>query len=99
MSPVRAVSLGPVLPRAMRGNAPAVAMQTIEGFQVRNAEASKQFEQMYTASKDPLIQAAGRETFEAVAILQAIQRRPYTPPPEPIIRAGDSARACSRSPS
>ena len=48
-------------------------MQTIEGFQVRNAEASRQFEQMYTASKDPMIQAAGRETFEAVAMLQAIQ--------------------------
>src|SRR6185436_6242155 len=79
VSPVRAVSLGPVLPRAMRGNTPAVAMQTIEGFQVRNAEASRQFEQMYAATKDPMMQAAGRETFEAVAMLQAIQRRSYTP--------------------
>src|SRR5256885_1978315 len=34
VSPVRAVSLGPVLPRAMRGPAPAVALQTIDGFQV-----------------------------------------------------------------
>src|SRR6266481_2356778 len=79
VSPVRAVSLGPVLPRAMRGDTPAVAMQTIEGFQVRNAEASRQFEQMYTESKDALIQTAGRETFEAVAMLQAIQRQRYTP--------------------
>ena len=81
VSPVRAVSLGPILPRAMRGNTPAVAMQTIEGFQVRNAEASKQFEEMYSATKDPMMQAAGRETFEAVAMLQAIQRRAYTPAP------------------
>src|SRR5450759_2630556 len=79
VSPVRAVSLGPVLPRAMRGSRPAIAMQTHECFQVRNAEAAKQFEKLYTASKDPLIQAAGRETFEAVAMLQAIQRQPYTP--------------------
>ena len=79
VSPVRAVSLGPVLPRAMRGGMPAVAMQTIEGFQVRNAEAARQFEQLYTASKDPLLQAAGRETFEAVAMLQGIQRQKYTP--------------------
>ena len=78
-SPVRAVSLGPVLPRSMRGPAPAVALQTIDSFQVRNAEAAKQFEQMYTASKDPMIQTAGRETFEAVAMLQAIQRQPYSP--------------------
>jgi uncharacterized protein (DUF1501 family) len=79
VSPVRAVSLGPVLPRAMRGPAPAVALQTIDSFQVRNAEAAKQFEQMYTESKDRMIQAAGRETFEAVAMLQAIQRQPYSP--------------------
>src|ERR1035441_5880273 len=76
VSPVRAVSLGPVLARAMRGKSPAVAMQTIEGFQVRNVEAAKQFEQMYARAKDPLLQAAGRETFEAVAMLQTIQRQP-----------------------
>ena len=79
VSPVRAVGLGPVLPRALRGPVPAVAMQTMAGFQVRNAEAAKQFERMYTASEDPLMRAAGRETFEAVAMLQAIERRPYTP--------------------
>src|SRR6516165_3745697 len=37
VSPVRAVSLGPILPRSMRGPAPAVALQTIDSFQVRNA--------------------------------------------------------------
>jgi uncharacterized protein (DUF1501 family) len=79
VSPVRAVSLGPVLPRAMRGPAPAIAMQTIDSFQVRNAEASKQFEQMYMGAKDPVIQAAGKDTFEAVALLQSIQKQAYTP--------------------
>jgi uncharacterized protein (DUF1501 family) len=79
VSPVRAVSLGPVLPRAMRGPVPAIAMQTIDSFQVRNAEASKQFEQMYMGAKDPVIQAAGKDTFEAVALLQSIQRQQYTP--------------------
>jgi uncharacterized protein (DUF1501 family) len=70
VSPVRAVSLGGVLPRAMR---------THECFQVRNAEATRQFERMYTGAEDPPMQAAGRETYEAVAMLQAIERRPYTP--------------------
>jgi len=78
-SAVRAVSLGPVLPRAMRGNIPAVAMQTIDSFQVRNALAGVQFEQAYAATKDPMLQAAGRETFEAVALLQSIQKKAYTP--------------------
>jgi len=87
-SPLRAVSLGPVLARSLRGNAPAVAMQTIEDFQVRDRAAAKQFERMYTASTDPLLQAAGRETFEAVAMLQAIQRRPYTPAAGEVFPAG-----------
>ena len=79
VSPVRAVSLGPVLPRVMRGNAPAIAMQSIDSFQVRNAEAAMQFEQRYAASADPMLQTAGKEAFEASAILQSVQKQAYTP--------------------
>src|SRR5579871_6310181 len=78
-SPVRAVSLGPTLPRAMRGANPAVAVQNLSDFQVRNAAASGAFEAMYADSKDPLLHATGRETFEAVALLQSIQKQPYQP--------------------
>jgi len=79
VSPVRAIALGQTLPRSMRGVQPAVALQSIESFQVRNADAAKQFESMYTAAKDPVLQATARETFEAMAMLQAIQRQGYTP--------------------
>jgi uncharacterized protein (DUF1501 family) len=78
-SPVRAVSLGPTLSRSMAGRNPAIALQTIGGFRVQDSMAAKQFENMYVESKDPMIRAAGRETFEAVAMLQSIQQRPYTP--------------------
>jgi uncharacterized protein (DUF1501 family) len=78
VSPVRAVSLGPTVSRSMAGRNPAIALQTIGGFRVQDAAAAKQFESMYLESKDPMIRAAGRETFEAVAMLQAIQKRPYT---------------------
>src|SRR5580698_8556725 len=57
LSPVRAVALGPVLPRAMAGNQPAVSMQSIGAFQVRDEQAAMQFQQMYQASKDPVMQA------------------------------------------
>jgi uncharacterized protein (DUF1501 family) len=76
-SPVRAVSLGPTLSRAMAGPNPAIALQTIGGFQVRDSLAAKQFQDMYMGSADPKLRAAGRETFEAVAMLQAIQKQPY----------------------
>jgi len=79
VSPVRAVALGPVLPRAMRGAQPAVSLQTIDSFQVRNEEASKMLEEMYSKTKDPMMRAAGKDTFEAVSMLQAIQRQSYTP--------------------
>src|SRR5258708_7122753 len=79
VSPVRAVSLGPVLPRAMRGAQPAVSLQSIDTFQVRNPEASKMFAEMYATAKDPMMKATGKDTFEAVAMLQAIQRQTYTP--------------------
>ena len=78
-SPVRAVALGQTLPRAMRGHQPAIALQSIDSFQVRNPEAARQFEMMYSAAKDPVIQATGKETFEAMTMLQAIQRQGYTP--------------------
>jgi len=78
-SPVRAVSLGPTLSRTMAGHNPAIALQTIGGFRVQDAMAAKQFEDMYVGSKDAAMRTAGKETFEAVSMLQAIQRRPYTP--------------------
>jgi len=78
-SPVRAVSLGPTVARALAGHNPAISLQTIGGFRVQDSMAAKQFESMYSESKDPAIRAAGRETFEAVSMLQTIQKRPYTP--------------------
>jgi uncharacterized protein (DUF1501 family) len=78
-SPVRAVSLGPVLPRSLAGENPALAVQDLASFQVRDPEAARKFETMYAESKDPLLEAAGRETFEAIAMLQAVRSRPYVP--------------------
>ncbi|MBZ5619378.1 MAG: DUF1501 domain-containing protein [Acidobacteriia bacterium] len=95
VSPVRAVSLGSTLSRSMSGPNPAIALQSIAGFQVRDPQASKQFQDMYLESKDPLMRAAGRETFEAVSMLETIQKQPYTPAAGaeyPRGRFGDSLR-------
>ena len=78
-SPVRAVALGATLPRTLSGHQAAVSMQSIAAFQVRDQQAAMQFQQMYQASKDPVMQATARETFEAMSMLQAIQKHPYTP--------------------
>jgi uncharacterized protein (DUF1501 family) len=79
ISPVRAVAMGSVLPRAMRGPNPAIAVQNLSDFQVRNAQAAGAFQSLYADSRDAALKAAGRETFEAVALLQSIQKQRYEP--------------------
>src|SRR5215471_20284763 len=70
ISPLRAISLGPLAPRSMRGTNRAMALESIGAFKVRNPLAANTFEQLYLESKDPLLSATARETFEAVSLLQ-----------------------------
>ena len=79
LSPVRAVAMGPVLPRAMRGRNSAVAIQSLDNFQVRNDGASKVFQAMYAGSSDKILNGTGRETFDAVKLLQSVEKQPYQP--------------------
>jgi uncharacterized protein (DUF1501 family) len=95
VSPVRAVALGATLPRSLAGDEPAISLQDISSFQVRDPEAARQFAELYESASDPALQTTGRETFEAVAMLQAIQRQPYSPAggaDYPRNRFGDSLR-------
>ena len=78
-SPVRAVSLGPTLPRAMRGRNDAVAVESLGAFTVRDAAAAKALEAMYAGTSDQILNGTGRETFEAVSLLQSLQKTPYQP--------------------
>jgi uncharacterized protein (DUF1501 family) len=94
-SPVRAVSLGPTLPRAMRGANDSVAVENLNSFNVRDAAAAKALEAMYMGSGDAVLNGTGRATFEAVALLQSIQKTPYQPAAGaqyPAGRFGDSLR-------
>jgi uncharacterized protein (DUF1501 family) len=78
-SPVRAISLGPALPRALRGRNNAVAVNTINEFQVHDSVGSDSFESMYAATTDAALKSTGRETFEAVKLMQSVQKQTYTP--------------------
>jgi uncharacterized protein (DUF1501 family) len=79
VSPVRAVSMGPLLPRAMRGPQPALAVQNLADFQVHNADAARTFEALYTDSSDKALNSAARETFQAVSLLRSVEKSPYQP--------------------
>ena len=78
-SPFRAVSLGPVLPRILRGEVGAVAMNSVADFDVKDGAAMmaggpgarKGFESLYEQGVRDLLYGTGRETFEAVNMLKA----------------------------
>ncbi len=78
-SAVRAVSLTPDLPRCLRGSHPALAIENLGAFQVRDSQTASAFESMYRTTADRVLNGTGRETFDAVKMVQSIQKRPYTP--------------------
>ena len=95
VSPVRALSMGATLPRTMQGPVPAIAVESIGNFQVKDAAAAKAFESLYSGSSDSILNGAGRETFEAASLLQSIQKTPYQPAAGaayPKSRFGDNMR-------
>ncbi len=78
-SPLRAVSLSPDLPRTLRGKNEALSIDNINDFQVKDARVAATFESMYGTSADQVLNGTGRETFDAIKIMESIQKRPYTP--------------------
>ena len=78
-SPVRAVSMGPQLARALRGSNDAVAISNLNDFQVRDPQSAVTFENMYSNTLDQVLNGTGRETFEAVKLIESVQKQSYTP--------------------
>jgi uncharacterized protein (DUF1501 family) len=78
-SPVRAVSIGSDLARSLRGPNEAVAIANIGDFQIRDAGTQNTFEAMYGSSVDTVLHGSAQETFEAVKLIQAVQKQKYTP--------------------
>jgi uncharacterized protein (DUF1501 family) len=78
-SPVRAVSVGTELARTLRGSNEALAVANLNDFKVRDPIGSSLYEAMYGSSSDKLMSGTGTRTFEAVKMVDALQKQPYTP--------------------
>jgi uncharacterized protein (DUF1501 family) len=87
-SPFRAVAIGPRLPRVLRGEAGAVAMNSIADFDVKSdagpampgaVNARRGFESLYEGGVRDLFYGTGRETFEAVKMLRSASAQGLTP--------------------
>jgi len=78
-SPVRAISVGSQLPRALKGERGGVAVNNLQQFQVARQDTASLLERMYASTPDARLSVAGKRTFEAVRMIESINRRPYTP--------------------
>ncbi|MDB5190977.1 MAG: hypothetical protein JWQ96_540 [Segetibacter sp.] len=85
-TPFRAVSLTSSLPRSFYGDNPSVAINNLQDFaiQVRGNQAganlaSKSFEDLYDKTTSGLLKETGKESFDALKILQKTDTKNYTP--------------------
>jgi uncharacterized protein (DUF1501 family) len=82
-SPLRAVALGPALPRILSGAGGAVAMQNVAQFGIRAGAASSQvqtsFESMYADAVSGALGGTAKESFEASKILKAADPQKLQP--------------------
>ncbi len=86
-SPFRAMAMGPQLPRILRGEAGALAMNSVADFDVKESavmmaggvSARKGFESLYERGVRDLLYGTGRETFEAVKMLKAANPQAIAP--------------------
>ena len=79
VSPVRAVSLGANLARSIRGRNDAVALTNLNDFKIADAHGAQGFESMYESTLDTMLHGTGKETFDAIKLMQSIQKQSYTP--------------------
>ena len=85
-TPFRAVSLTTSQPRSFYGSNPTVAISNLQDFVLKGKQSSsmlnvtaKSFEELYDQTTSDLMQQTGKETFEAVKMLSAIDVKNYKP--------------------
>lgn len=85
-TPFRAVSLTSAMPRSLYGEYPAIAIKDLKDFsiQLKNnpmvaTTAAKSFEELYDQTSSSLLKETGKESFEAVKMLQKTDVRNYAP--------------------
>ena len=78
-SPLRAVSVGSQLPRTLRGEHSAIALNDSRQFQTGNDDAAAIIESMYATTLDAKLGRTGKDAFAAMKTLQAINQQPYNP--------------------
>lgn len=86
-TPFRTVSLTNSLPRSLYGKNPSLAISNLDDFAIRKTGrggnvpdiTAKSFEDLYDQASSSLYKNTGRETFEAIRMLEKIDNKKYKP--------------------
>ncbi len=86
LTPFTAVSLTSAMPRSLYGDNPAVAISNLQDFAIQMRGnptganlAAKSFEDLYDNTSTGLLKSTGKESFDAVKMLQKADVRNYRP--------------------
>lgn len=86
LTPFTAVSLTSAMPRSFYGDNPAVAISNLQDFAIRmkgdstgTGTAAKSFEDLYDQTSPGLLKETGKESFEAMKLLQQADTQNYRP--------------------
>lgn len=74
----RGVSLGPVLPKSLRGSAPALALGSLTSSNL-NSDTRNMYKTLYSEESDALLSGTSHELFEAMDQLKELNPREYKP--------------------
>lgn len=83
-TPFRGVAIGPSLPRALRGPAPGLAIESLQSFGLGGRGAGRDritaaFEELYAGAATELVAASSEQAFEAVRMLKQVNPAAYAP--------------------
>ncbi|HLK64685.1 MAG TPA: DUF1501 domain-containing protein [Bryobacteraceae bacterium] len=78
-SPLRAIAMGSQLPRTLRGDRPAIAVNDMQTFQVGSEDTASILETMYSNSPDLRLEKTGKDAFAAMKMIKQITQGPYNP--------------------
>ena len=67
------------MPRTLRGNRGGISVGDLQQFQARNQDVASILESMYANTADAQLSAQGKGTFDAIKMIESINRTPYTP--------------------
>ena len=85
-TPFRAVSLTSSMPRSFYGNNPSISISNLQDFAIQMKGnpmganmAARSFEELYDQTSSSLLKETGKESFDAVKMLQKVDTRNYKP--------------------